>query len=76
MTKKDYERAAQVVQEWMACRATVEARAVQTAFVRFFQEDGNPRFDEARFRAACVPGANVKALKPTNRKSIRYLSSL
>jgi hypothetical protein len=29
-------------------------------FVTFFMDD-NPRFDEVRFRAACVPGANVKA---------------
>lgn len=55
MTKKDYERAARIVQEFP------RPLAIIIAFVAFFREDGNPRFDEARFRAACVPGANVKA---------------
>lgn len=63
MTKKDYEKAASIAQEWMAHRAQAEAFAIQAAFVRLFQEDGNPRFDADRFRRACVPGANVRSRK-------------
>jgi hypothetical protein len=64
MSKKDYERAAELVQ---TARGIVETRGenagcklMESTFVLFFMDD-NPRFDEARFRAACVPGANVKA---------------
>lgn len=53
MTKKDYERAATIAQE-------LNSTKVAQAFATLFRDD-NPRFDEARFRAACVPGANVKA---------------
>ena len=56
MSKKDYERAAEIVQDY----CSMNESAVINAFVRLFRDD-NPRFDEARFRAACVPGANVKA---------------
>ena len=63
MTKRDYERAATITQEW-ALSAGEDSpdycRAVEEAFVELFADD-NPRFDEARFRAACIPGANVKA---------------
>ena len=31
----------------------------QRRSIELFRE--NPRFDEARFRRACVPGANVRA---------------
>ena len=58
MTKKDYERAALIAQNvggGLPYRYTV----VQ-AFILLFQTD-NPRFDMTRFRAACVPGANVRA---------------
>jgi hypothetical protein len=66
MTKKDYERAAGIVQDVSRYDDAGEpdgalAYEVIEAFVTFFRDDGNPRFDEARFRAACVPGANVKA---------------
>lgn len=60
MTKKDYERAAKIAQETEVLEGN-EPWAVQQAFVALFKADGNPRFDEARFRRACVPGANVKA---------------
>lgn len=59
MTKKDYERAARIVQETPS--TAIDARYyVEGAFVLLFRDD-NPLFDEARFRRACVPGANVKA---------------
>jgi hypothetical protein len=59
MTKRDYERAAALLQ---SCSEPAIAMEV---FVRFFADD-NPRFDEARFRAACVPGANMRA-RPRRR---------
>ena len=60
MTKKDYERAALIVQRFRNhANADVTFGAVQ-GFVELFASD-NLRFDETRFRAACVPGANVKA---------------
>jgi len=59
MTKKDYERAAMVVQTRTDHLGIWRDDAVDL-FAAFFRDD-NPRFDEARFRAACVPGANVRA---------------
>ena len=56
MTKKDYERAARIVQRERGPRS---AACLVSTFVEFFASD-NPRFDEARFRAACVPSASVK----------------
>lgn len=73
MTKKDYECAASIVQDWCDNRpdnvvsvkgnfveASYVGEYITDAFVSLFRDD-NPHFDEARFRAACVPGANVKA---------------
>ena len=62
MTKKDYERTALIVQGIRATndRDEAEADGAESAFAELFAGD-NPRFDETRFRAACVPGANVKA---------------
>ena len=63
MTKKDYERAAEIVQHIPRSYEQDFPGAADTitdVFVEFFCGD-NPRFDEPRFRAACVPGANVKA---------------
>ena len=64
MTKKDYERAAEIIQRWASVAAGSSERdtvaALETCFAEFFSGD-SPRFDEARFRAACAPGANVKA---------------
>jgi len=57
MTKKDYENAARIVQE---LTTAVNREAATWAFVRLFEDD-SPRFDEARFRRACEPGANVRA---------------
>jgi hypothetical protein len=59
MSKKDYERAATIAQA-MSTHRDEHVFAVE-AFLRFFRADGNPRFDEARFLQACVPGANVRA---------------
>ena len=71
MTKKDYERAATIVQFMRSGLHTpnqeVIALGAEHAFVELFTGD-NPRFDEARFRAACIPGANVKA-RPRKPKS-------
>lgn len=61
MTKRDYERAATIAQAWVQHGLLMEqGAAVEDAFVSLFEGD-NPRFDEARFRRACAPGANVKA---------------
>ena len=60
MSKKDYERAARIVQRERGT-GDLERACLVSTFVEFFHDDDNPRFDEARFRAACVPGANVKA---------------
>lgn len=64
MSKKDYERAATLVQSAheIAENDTERAcaRALVHAFVLFFSDD-NPRFDAAQFERACVPGANVRA---------------
>lgn len=48
MTKKDYEKAAQIVQK----KRKATAKEVENAFVELFRDD-NPRFDEERFRFAC-----------------------
>ena len=54
MTKKDYEKAADIVMRLpsntKATRATAET--VCESFVKFFADD-NPRFDASRFREAC-----------------------
>jgi hypothetical protein len=52
------ERAAEIIQGMDLAHHSVNI--AKAAFVEFFSSD-NPRFDEARFLAACVPGANVKA---------------
>jgi hypothetical protein len=58
-TSKDYDRAAEIMREK---RSEVFARlpdkalnALEDAFVQLFE--GNPKFDAARFRAACKPKA-------------------
>lgn len=62
MTKRDYERAARIAQQWGDSTGDEQERyVVVNAFIELFLDDDNPRFDEARFRAACVPGADVKA---------------
>lgn len=73
MTKKDYERAARIVQDTLRTDARIDrlakgpgdalvAEVLQDVFVKLFRGD-NPRFDEFRFRRACEPGANVRARK-------------
>ena len=60
MTKKDYERAAEIIQtmsgndEHPFCFPSMKARdSAIEAFAAFFRDD-NPRFDATRFRTACV----------------------
>jgi hypothetical protein len=73
MTKRDYEKAAEICQDWNGASPDnlvavngkmVPSRCVgqyiMDAYVQLFHDD-SPRFDEARFRAACVPGARVNA---------------
>ena len=48
MTKKDYEHAAEVVQE-IANQTTTQVGPIIAAFCIFFAADSD-RFDEARFR--------------------------
>ena len=63
MTKRNYETAAQIVQN-IGIRASalpsrekkalqLEAKAVCTAFVLLFRDDDNSRFDQERFMKAC-----------------------
>lgn len=59
MSKKDYEKAATIIQRERSIGDNEKACLVST-FVEFFSAD-NPAFNEVRFRKACVPGANVKA---------------
>lgn len=58
MSKKDYQRAAEIAQDFSPDGRGHED--VTEAFIELFRND-NERFDEARFRAACIPGANIKA---------------
>ena len=52
MTRKDYQAVADILRE---VTLTPDARAALiTKFSRMFERD-NPRFDWARFAAACVP---------------------
>lgn len=64
MTKKDYERAASMIQDTRrnvnGPRDVEAIHAIEGAFAAFFASD-NPRFDRERFLRACVPGANVRA---------------
>jgi hypothetical protein len=63
MSKKDYERAAKIVQDYGDAADEMDSAVrwiIADAFVNLFAPD-NPLFDAERFRLACVPGANVKA---------------
>lgn len=60
MSKKDYEKAARLAQRIASVEEHDHWRLVVGTFVEFFKDDSE-RFNEARFRRACVPGANVKA---------------
>jgi hypothetical protein len=51
MTKKEYEKAAALIQKRAPKSKKVRTEMVQT-FVEFFRND-NPRFDEERFIFAC-----------------------
>jgi len=62
MSKRDYEKAAKIAQSWGRENELPARLALVESFIEFFHDD-NPRFDAARFRRACVPGANVKARK-------------
>jgi hypothetical protein len=52
MTKKNYLKAAKIVKDSYQQIPAVQAKSVEEAFVRFFQDD-NPRFDQVRFIYAC-----------------------
>ena len=58
MTKRDYEKAATIAQGFVTAHNIRDM--VTGAFCSLFRDD-NAQFNEARFRTACVPGANVKA---------------
>lgn len=63
MTKKDYEAFAESLQDLQrdcAENGRVSMDDVLDVMSDVFRRD-NARFDAARFRAACRPGANVKA---------------
>lgn len=63
MTRRDYEDAARIVQDAYTMSSSEDPDSIRDAFIRFFRYDKNnrSRFDEDRFRRACVPGANVRA---------------
>jgi len=52
MTKKHFEAAARIVRARKADRGAVPARELAEGFADLFSAD-NPRFDRARFLAAC-----------------------
>lgn len=56
--KRHYEAIAEVIQD-IRGRHLNAGLALTCAMANMLQSD-NPRFDRARFEAACVPGANVK----------------
>lgn len=60
MSKKDYERAAEIAQRYVQGMEFPRTANVVEAFIELFEGD-NPAFDEERFRSACSPGANVRA---------------
>ncbi len=51
MTKKDYEKAAEIVRSFIPAGRW---QAPQEAFIELFSGE-NPRFDVERFRKACMP---------------------
>jgi hypothetical protein len=58
MSKKDFEKAARIAQGY---EVAYERAVAIDAFVELFHGEADGRFDENRFRRACVPGANVRA---------------
>jgi hypothetical protein len=52
MTKKDYQKAAEIVQADKEENGDIFSKLMEQSFVKLFQAD-NPRFDEERFRFAC-----------------------
>jgi hypothetical protein len=69
MSRKDYERAAEIVQNTLKYEtggAFSPAKVLVNGFIDLFLGD-NPHFDQARFRAACEPAApkNVKVTRKT-----------
>jgi hypothetical protein len=69
MTKKDYIRAAEIIR---AAEMTKHERALMvSAFCELFRGD-NPRFDDARFIAACDPiNPTIQARKSTKPRPAR-----
>lgn len=52
MTKKDYNKAAEIVRQDSNKNGDIFSKLMEDSFVKFFRND-NPRFDETRFRQAC-----------------------
>lgn len=52
MTKKNYVKAAKIVQEDKEEHGDVFSELMERSFIKLFQDD-NPRFDEEKFRFAC-----------------------
>jgi hypothetical protein len=52
MTKKDYQKAAEIVKQDSISNGDIFSRLMEESFVKLFRND-NPRFDERRFRTAC-----------------------
>lgn len=51
MTKKDYERAAEIIRQSVPKKGETVEEAIIATFIIFFHED-NPRFDAERFAVA------------------------
>jgi len=63
MTKKDYIKAAEIVSKIPPMECGIHSLEVENAFTEFFRDD-NPRFDEKRFRAACMAPEEPRKAKP------------
>jgi len=69
MTKKDYIRAAAIIQSFDTTDVTARVikREAADAFVEFFRGD-NPSFDVERFRAACETGLVTRDRKSFDKR--------
>jgi len=71
-SKKDYENAAKVIKDMAdelgngknASFTIFTINQIYLSFLRFFNNDPNPRFDIARFHKACFPSKKAEARKP------------
>ena len=62
VTKKDYDKAAKIVRAYCVNSCSSEqledARWMRMGFIELFSND-NPKFDCARFDAACMPKTDI-----------------